>query len=147
MAREQGGAHVRAEAAAPRQGVDFTHEKARIRGACTGRGHIQGGAGSGAKFREDVGKRVDVEYSSRQRRTVVFGAISDDGGRFFRTYEKFTGKMFVRFLGEMNAARGRAALIVDRRHSTGQSSSKSSCARTGMSGCTTRPPPGPSSTR
>ena len=72
------------------------------------------GAGSGAKFWEDVGKRVYVEYSGRQRRTVVFGAISDDGGRFFRTCEKFTGRMYAGFPGEMNAARGRVALIVDR---------------------------------
>ena len=108
------GLHDSPGRAAPRQGrvsrMKRRGPEAHVQDGAT----FREGAGSGAKFRGDVGRRVYVECSGRRRRTVVFGAISDDGGRFFRTHEKFTGRMYAGFPGEMNAARGRAALIADR---------------------------------
>ena len=73
------------------------------------------GAGSGAKFWEDVGKRVYVEYSGRQRGDRrVRGHLGRRRPLFQDVRKKFTGRMYAGFPGEMSAARGRVALIVDR---------------------------------
>jgi len=55
----------------------------------------------GRRYRSPVGAPVTVPHDGRQFRRVAYGAITADGRRFFRTYDRSGGKMFLRYLREM----------------------------------------------
>ena len=42
-----------------------------------------------------------VTRHSRRDRTVVYGALAEDGTRLMRQYEKFDGPTFVKYLEEV----------------------------------------------
>ncbi|MDE0525089.1 MAG: transposase [Thaumarchaeota archaeon] len=46
-------------------------------------------------------------------RTVVFGALAENGTRLMRQYEKFDGPTFVRYLREVRRKWGRVLLVTD----------------------------------
>ena len=56
---------------------------------------------NGRKLWSRVGDPVTVSRSSRRDRTVVFGALAEDGTRLMRQYERFDVSMFVRYLKEV----------------------------------------------
>ena len=49
---------------------------------------------------------------------VAYGALSTDGRRFFRTYDKFDKETALRYLRELTRHFGRTTIIMDRASST-----------------------------
>ena len=68
---------------------------------------------NGRKLWSRVGDPVTVSRSGRRDRTVVFGALADDGTRLMRQYERFDGPTFVRYLKEVRRKWGRVLLVTD----------------------------------
>ena len=76
---------------------------------------------NGRKLWSRVGDPVAVTRYGRRDRTVVYGALAEDGTRLMRQYEKFDGPTFVKYLEEVRRKWGKAFLIMDnaRQHKTG----------------------------
>ena len=68
---------------------------------------------NGRKLWSRVGDPVAVTRYGRRDRTVVYGALAEDGTRLMRQYEKFDGPTFVRYLEEVRRKWGKAFLIMD----------------------------------
>ena len=68
---------------------------------------------NGRKLWSRVGDPVTVSRHGRRDRTVVFGALAEDGTRLMRQYEKFDGPTFVRYLMKVRRKRGRVLLVTD----------------------------------
>ena len=67
-----------------------------------------------SKYWSPAGSRITVPYTGNHDRVVVYGAVSKDGRQFFRTYDRFNAKAFVRYLREMHWRFGKVAVMVDR---------------------------------
>ena len=67
----------------------------------------------GRKYWSAVGTPITVTYRGNRRRTVAYGAIATDGRRFFRTYDKFDGPTFLRYLKELRSHFGKVLVIMD----------------------------------
>ena len=68
---------------------------------------------NGRKLWSRVGDSVTVSRHGRRDRTVVFGALAEDGTRLMRQYEKFDGPTFVRYLRKVRRKWGRVLLVTD----------------------------------
>ena len=69
--------------------------------------------GDGAKLWSSIAQRVRVERSGWRDRIVVYGSIADDGTRPVRTYGRFNGANFVRYLELARQKRGKVLMIMD----------------------------------
>ena len=58
------------------------------------------------------GTRAVIRHGRRDR-TVVYGALAEDGIRLMRQYERFDGPTFVRYLKEARRKWGKVLLIMD----------------------------------
>ena len=56
---------------------------------------------------------VTVSRHGRRDRTVVFGALAEDGTRLMRQYGRFDGPTFVRYLKEVRRKWGKVLLVTD----------------------------------
>ena len=56
---------------------------------------------------------MTVCRSGRRDRTVVFGALSEDGTKLMRQHERFDGQTFARDLGEVHRKWDRILLVAD----------------------------------
>ena len=68
---------------------------------------------NGRKLWSRVGEPVAVIRHGRRDRTVVYGALAEDGTRLMRQYERFDGPTFVRYLKEARRKWGKVLLIMD----------------------------------
>ena len=68
---------------------------------------------NGRKLWSRVGDPVTVSRHGRRDRTIVFGALAEDGTRLMRQYGKFDGPTFVRYLNEVRRKWGKALLVTD----------------------------------
>ena len=68
---------------------------------------------NGRKLWSRVGDPVAVTRRGRRDRTVVFGALAEDGTRLMRQYERFDGPTFVRYLRKVRRKWGRVLLVTD----------------------------------
>ena len=68
---------------------------------------------NGRKLWSRVGDPVTVSRHGRRDRTVVYGALAEDGTRLMRQYERFDGPTFVRYLKEARRKWGKILLIMD----------------------------------
>ena len=67
----------------------------------------------GKRLWSRIGDPVEIERSGRRDKTVVYGALADDGTRLMRLYDKFDGPTFVRYLAEARRKWGKVLLIMD----------------------------------
>ncbi len=67
----------------------------------------------GRKYWSAVGVPITIPYNGSHRRIVAYGAIATDGRRFFRTYDKFNGPTFLRYLKELRNNFGKVLVIMD----------------------------------
>ena len=88
-------------------------KKARIYDRGAGRVHISQNGTNGRKLWSRVGDPVTVSKHGRRDRTVVFGALAEDGTRLMRQYERFDGPTFVRYLKEVRRKWGKVLLVTD----------------------------------
>jgi len=51
----------------------------------------------GCRYRSPVGEPVTVPYDGRRPRTAAYGAMTTDGRKFFRTYDSFDGRTFLKY--------------------------------------------------
>ena len=58
-----------------------------------------------------VGDPVTVSRHGRRDKTIVFGALAEDGTRLMRHYGKFDGPTFVRYLKEVRRKWGKVLLV------------------------------------
>ena len=68
---------------------------------------------NGRKLWSRVGDPVTASRRGRRDRTVVFGALAEDGTRLMRQYEKFDGQTFVRYLKEVRRKWSKVLLVTD----------------------------------
>jgi len=68
---------------------------------------------NGRKLWSRVGDSVTVSRHGRRDRTVVFGALAEDGTRLMRQYEKFDGPTFVQYPRKVRHKWGRVLLVTD----------------------------------
>ena len=68
---------------------------------------------NGRKLWSRVGEPVAVIRHGRRDRTVVYGALAEDGTRLMRQYERFDGPTFVRYLKEVRRKWGKVLLVMD----------------------------------
>ena len=68
---------------------------------------------NGRKLWSRVGDPVTVSRHGRRDRTIVFGALAEDGTRLMRQYGKFDGPTFVRYLKEVRRKWGKVLLVTD----------------------------------
>ena len=68
---------------------------------------------NGRKLWSRVGDPVTVSKHGRRDRTIVFGALAEDGTRLMRQYGRFDGPTFVRYLKEARRKWGKVLLIMD----------------------------------
>ena len=68
---------------------------------------------NGRKLWSRIGDPVVVARSGRRDRTVVYGALADDGTRLMRQYDTFDGPTFVRYLREARRKWGKVLIIMD----------------------------------
>ena len=68
---------------------------------------------NGRKLWSRVGDPVTASRHGRRDRTVVFGALAEDGTRLMRQYGRFDGPTFVRYLKEVRRRWGRVLLVTD----------------------------------
>ena len=68
---------------------------------------------NGRKLWSRVEEPVAVIRHGRRDRTVVYGALAEDGIRLMRQYERFDGPTFVRYLKEARRKWGKVLLIMD----------------------------------
>ena len=66
---------------------------------------------NGRKMWSRVGEPVAVIRHGRRNRTVVYGALSEDGIKLMRQYERFDGPTFVRYLKEARRKWGKVLLV------------------------------------
>ncbi len=67
----------------------------------------------GRKYWSAVGVPIRVPYKGSHRRTVAYGAIATDGRRFFRTYDKFDGPTFLKYLKKLHRHFGKVLVMMD----------------------------------
>ena len=68
---------------------------------------------NGRKLWSRVGEPVAVIRHGRRDRTVMYGALAEDGIRLMRQYERFDGPTFVRYLKEVRRRWGKVLLVTD----------------------------------
>ena len=68
---------------------------------------------NGRKLWSRVGEPVAVIRHGRRDRTVVYGALAEDGTRLARQYGRFDGPTFVRYLKEVRRKWGKVLLVTD----------------------------------
>ncbi len=68
---------------------------------------------NGRKLWSRVGDPVTVSRHGRRDRTIVFGALAEDGTRLMRQYGKFDDPTFVRYLKEVRRKWGKVLLVTD----------------------------------
>ena len=68
---------------------------------------------NGRKLWSRVGDPVTASRHGRRDRTIVFGALAEDGTRLTRQYGKFDGPTFVRYLKEVRRKWGKVPLATD----------------------------------
>ena len=68
---------------------------------------------NGRKLWSRVGEPVAVIRHGRRDRTVVYGALAEDGTRLMRQYGRFDGPTFVRYLKEARRKWGKVLLATD----------------------------------
>ena len=68
---------------------------------------------NGRKLWSRVGEPVAVISHGRRDRTVVYGALAEDGTRLMRQYGRFDGPTFVRYLKAVRRKWGRVLLVAD----------------------------------
>ena len=68
---------------------------------------------NGRKLWSRIGDPVTVARGGRRDRTVVYGALADDGTRLMRQYGTFDGPTFVRYLKEARYKWGKVLIIMD----------------------------------
>ena len=70
---------------------------------------------SGRKYWSPRGTRITVPYTGGHKKVTAYGAVTDTGRRFFRTYDTgFNSDAFIRYVTEMKRQFGRMAIILDR---------------------------------
>ena len=68
---------------------------------------------TGVKYWSLKGERVIVGYNGRHRKSIVYGAITTDGRRLFRTYDRFDKETFLAYIKELHRHFGRVLVITD----------------------------------
>ena len=68
----------------------------------------------GRKYWSLVGHPISVSYTGSHKRIAAYGSITKDGRQFFRTYERFDGPTFVRYLKDLHRRFGKVAVTADR---------------------------------
>ena len=68
---------------------------------------------NGRKLWSRVGDPVTVSRHGRRDKTVVYGALAEDGTRLMRQYGRFDGPTFVRYLKEVRHKWSKALLVTD----------------------------------
>ncbi len=68
----------------------------------------------GRKYWSPVGHPISVPYTGSHKRIAAYGSIARDGRQFFRTYEKFDGPTFVRYLKDLHRHFGKVVVTTDR---------------------------------
>ena len=68
---------------------------------------------NGRKLWSRVGEPVAVIRHGRRDRTIVYGALAEDGTRLMRQYGRFDGPTFVRYLKEVRRKWGKVLLVTD----------------------------------
>ncbi len=68
----------------------------------------------GRKYWSPVGHSISVPYTGSHKRIAAYGSIARDGRQFFRTYEKFDGPTFVRYLKDLHRHFGKVVVTTDR---------------------------------
>ena len=68
---------------------------------------------NGRRLWSRVGDPVTASRHCRRDRTIVFGALAEDGTRLMRQYGRFDGPTFVRYLKEVRRKLGKVLLIMD----------------------------------
>ncbi len=68
----------------------------------------------GRKYWSPVGRSISVPYTGSHKRIAAYGSVAKDGRQFFRTYEKFDGPTFVRYLKDLHRHFGKVAVTADR---------------------------------
>ena len=66
------------------------------------------------KYWSPVGAPVITEYSGSHRKTIVYGALTADGRRFFRTYGEFKAETFLSYLKDLKNHFGKTCVIMDK---------------------------------
>ena len=68
----------------------------------------------GRKYWSQVGRSISVPYTGSHKRIAAYGSIAKDSRQFFRTYEKFDGPTFIRYLKDLHRHFGKVAVTADR---------------------------------
>ena len=68
---------------------------------------------NGRKMWSRVGDPMTVSWHGRRNRTVVFGALAEDGTGLMRQYERFDSPAFVRYRRKVRRKWGRVLLVTD----------------------------------
>lgn len=68
----------------------------------------------GRKFWTEKGKRYTVPYTGSHKKITVFGSMTVDRRRLFRSYDKLDAKTFITYLKEAARKFGKIAMICDR---------------------------------
>ena len=68
---------------------------------------------TGVKYWSLKGERITVGYNGKHKKSIVYGAITTDGRRLFRTYDKFDKETFLAYLKELHYHFGRVLVITD----------------------------------
>ncbi len=68
---------------------------------------------TGVKYWSLKGERITVGYNGKHKKSIVYGAITIDGRRLFRTYDKFDKETFLAYLKELHRRFGRILVITD----------------------------------
>ena len=66
------------------------------------------------KYWSPVGVPVITEYGGSHKKTIVYGVLTADGRRFFRTYDKFNTKTFLSYLQDLKSHFGKTCVIMDK---------------------------------
>ena len=66
------------------------------------------------KYWSPVGVPVITEYSGSHRKTIVYGVLTADGRRFFRTYDEFNAETFLSYLQDLRTHFGKMCIIMDK---------------------------------
>ena len=66
------------------------------------------------KYWSPVGVPVITGYDGSHKKAIVYGALTADGRRFFRTYDQFNKETFLSYLRDLKNHFGKTCIIMDK---------------------------------
>ena len=66
------------------------------------------------KYWSPIGVPVITEYSGSHKKAIVYGVLTADGRRFFRTYNEFKAETFLAYLQDLKNHFGKTCVIMDK---------------------------------